>query len=187
MWKTALLVAILSPAALSAQSPAARIQISGRVSRMGSLSLAAAGREVVPLASNTANSRQVRVTLRPSASGRTISVPLIARSNVPYRLLMKCAQPLRVGIASAGPNAGTAHLTTDATSVRTIENRLSGEEVTLIEGQRISSGGTDATPDNALRLTVEVEGLLHLRDEDRAQLLLDDGTGRDYELKPDVV
>jgi len=154
MWKTALLVAILSPAALSAQSPAARIQISGRVSRMGSLSLAAAGREVVPLASNT---RQVRVALRSSASGRTISVPLIARSNVPYRLLMKSAQPLRVGVASAGPNAGTAHLTTDATSVRTIENRLSGEEVTLIEGQRISSGGTDATPDNALRLTVEVE------------------------------
>ena len=97
--------------------------------------------------------------LQPSLPGRTVAVPLIARSNSPYRLLVRSAQPLRVVVKSVDPNGGTTHLTSDAMSVRAIEGQLAGnlDEIQLVAGPRISSGGNDSTTDNAIRLTLEVE------------------------------
>jgi hypothetical protein len=159
MRNTALLLVLLSTTAFAEQSSTARIRISGQVSRMGSLSLAAADREIVPLGAGAANSRQVHIALRPATSSRTITVPLVARSNAPYRLVVKSSQPLRVGIRSVNPNAGMTRLAPDATNVHTIEGQLtaSAGELTILEGGRISSAGTDATPDNAIRMTVDVE------------------------------
>src|SRR5712691_8344974 len=117
MWKAALLVLFLSGSGFAAQIPAARFQISGRTLKTGSLSLAAQA---------SAGSRQVQVRLQPSLPGRTVAVPLIARSNSPYRLLVRSAQPLRVVVKSVDPNGGTTHLTSDAMSVRAIEGQLAG-------------------------------------------------------------
>ena len=149
IWKNALLVVVLSGSSLAAQIPAGRLQISGRTVRTGSLSLAS---------SPSAGSRQVQVRLRPSPD-RTIAVPLIARSNSPYRLLVRSAAPLRVLVKSVDPNGGTTHLTPEATSVHAIEAQLPGslDEISILEGPRISNGGNDSTSDNAIRLTVQVE------------------------------
>ena len=154
----ALLVLILSASSFAAQIPAARFQISGRTAKTGSLFLASSDASITSLQASS-GSRQVQVRLRPSLS-RNITVPLIARSNSPYRLLVKSsAQPLRILVRSTDPNSGTLHLAPEATNVRSIGEQLAGglNEMTLLEGPRISSGGNDATLDNAIRLTVEVE------------------------------
>src|SRR5438132_2793251 len=157
MSKTALLVAILSAQGLAAQSSTARIQITGRISKMGSLSLAGTSREIVPL-SGGLGSRQVHVALRSDTPNRTITVLLIARSNAPYRLLVKSAQPLRVALSSVTSNAGSTRLAPDAMNVHSIPGQLAGfDEVSVVEGSGISAAGTDSTPDNAIRVAIDVE------------------------------
>ena len=147
MSKTALLVVILSAQALVAQNSTARIQITGRVSKMGTLSVAGG-----------ATARQVHVVLRPETSKRTITVPLIARSNASYRVVAKSTQPLRLSLSAVTPNGGTTRLAPEATNVRSIPEQLSGlDEAIVFEGPRISAAGTDATPDNAIRVTLDVE------------------------------
>jgi hypothetical protein len=159
MWNSVLLAMVLS-APSAAQIPAGRIRIPGSIAKAGSLSLGPSDNGTVALqALREANSTQVQVRLRPSSTARTITVPLIARSNAGYRLLVKSVQPVRVVLKSVDPNAGTMHLTSDATAVRAIEAQLTGalDEVAIIAGPRISSGGNNATLDNAIRFSLEVE------------------------------
>ena len=162
----ALLLLLLSGSGFAAQIPAARFQISGRTLKTGSLSLALSDSSIAPVQASN-GSRQVQVRVRPSPSDRSITVPLIARSNSPYRLLVKSVgrqdsanpTPVRVLVRSVDPNAGSTHLMPDAINVRTIEDQPVGtlNEITILEGPRISSGGNDATIDNAIRLNLEVE------------------------------
>ena len=147
--KVSLLILVLGGSCLFAQIPAARFQISGRTTKAGSLSLA----QQAP-----AGLRQVQIRLHPSLE-RTIDVPLIVRSNSPYRLIVKSSVPVRAFLKSVDPNGGTTHLTPEAISVHAIEAEVpaSPGEITLLEGPRISTGGNDSTLDNAVRLTVGIE------------------------------
>jgi hypothetical protein len=166
MWKSAFVFLMLCGSGFAAQIPAARFQISGRTLKAGSLSVAPSDSSIASVQAST-GSRQVQVRVRPSLSDRSITVALIARSNSPYRLLVKSVgrqnttnpSPVRVLVRSVDPNAGSTHLTPDAINVRTIEDQLVGtlNEITILEGPRISSGGNDATIDNAIRLNLEVE------------------------------
>jgi hypothetical protein len=161
--KVAFLVIVLSGLSLFAQIPLARFQISGTTAKAGSLLLASASGVA---ASQAPMGRQVQVRLRPTSGSRAVTVPLIARSNAPYRLLVKSIppqdggnpQPIRIVLTSVNPNAGTTHLTADAVNVRAVEGQVAGiAGATIVEGPRISNGGTDATADNALRLVFEAE------------------------------
>jgi hypothetical protein len=102
-----------------------------------------------------------------------VTVPLIARSNSPYRLLVKSvttqdsANPLQVILRSIDPSAGTRHLMPDATAVRAGgQLAVANGETTIAEGPRISNGGNDATIDNAIRLSVEIEFPQHVSEAD---------------------
>jgi hypothetical protein len=153
-----LLVLFLSASSLAAQVSRGGFQISARIAKGGSLSLGAADPELVQ-GSAIPGLRQVHVRLRPSPESHTVTIPLIARGNAPYRLAVKSDAPLRIAVRSATPNGGTAHLMPDATNVRAVPTELveALEEVSVVEGPRISSGGNDLTVDNAIRLVMEVE------------------------------
>jgi len=153
-----LVILFLSASSLAAQVSHGGFQISARIARGGSLALAAADPERV-LGSAIPGLKQVQVRLRPSSGNRIVTVPLIARSNAPYRLAVKSDAPLRISVTSATPNGGSAHLMADATNVRAVPIELveALEEVTIVQGPRISSGGNDLTVDNAIRLALEVE------------------------------
>src|SRR5437867_7132781 len=114
--KVSLLILVLGGSCLFAQIPAGRFQISGSTIKAGSLSLA----QQPP-----AGLRQVQIRLQPSQQ-RTIDVPLIVRSNSPYRLIVKSSVPLRVLLKSVDSNGGTTHLAPEAMSVHAIEGEVPG-------------------------------------------------------------
>ena len=149
IWKVSLLTLLLGGSCLAAQIPAARFQISGSTTKAGSLSLA----QQPPT-----GLRQVQIHLQPSPE-RTIEIPLVARSNSPYRLIVSSSVPVRVLLKSVDPNGGTSHLAPEAMIVHAIEAEASGSsgEIAVLDGPRISTGGNDSTSDNAIRLTVQVE------------------------------
>ena len=156
-----LVILFLSASSLAAQVSHGGFQISARIVRGGSLALAAGDPEhlqgsAIP---GIPGLKQVQVRLRPSSGNRIVTVPLIARSNAPYRLAVKSDAPLRISVTSVTPNGGNAHLVADATNVRAVPIELveALEEVTVVQGPRISSGGNDLTVDNAIRLAMEVE------------------------------
>ncbi len=153
-----LVILFLSASSLAAQVSQGGFQISARIARGGSLALAAADPEGVQ-GSAIPGLKQVQVRLRPSTGNRIVTVTLIARSNAPYRLAVKSNAPLRISVTPATPNGGSAHLMPDATNVRAVPIELveALEEVTIVQGPRISSGGNDVTVDNAIRLALEVE------------------------------
>ncbi len=156
-----LVILFLSASSLAAQVSHGGFQISARIARGGSLALAAGDPEHVQGSAipGIPALKQVQVRLRPSSGNRIVTVPLIARSNAPYHLAVKSDAPLRISVTSATPNGGSAHLMADATNVRAVPVELveALEEVPVVQGPRISSGGNDLTLDNAIRLTMEVE------------------------------
>ena len=104
------------------------------------------------------------------AGTRSVTISLLARSNTPYRLRVKCNSlealqeirrnhSVRVSARSVDSNAGRAHLTPDATNVRMMSGEIwrNEDEITVLEGSVISNGGNNATVDNAVRITLEVE------------------------------
>ena len=150
MWNRVLLMVILSISTLGAQVPNGRFQLSGRIAQSGSLALAPPDSRIQNVQAATSDARQLHVRVMPGQPGRSVLVSLIARSNAPYSVLAAAnAEPLRVVVQSVHPNGGTAHLTSDATNVRSVGD--------VVEGPRISSGGNDASIDNAIRLTLEVQ------------------------------
>jgi hypothetical protein len=153
-----LAILLLSASSLAAQVSRGGFQISGRIAKSGSLALAAADPERVQ-GSAIPGLRQVHVRLRPSSDNPTVIVPLIARSNAPYRLAVRSAEPVRISVTAATPNGGSAHLMRDATNVRAVPLEFveALEEITVAQGPRISSGGNDLSVDNAIRLALEVE------------------------------
>ncbi len=98
-----------------------------------------------------ATSRQVAVHVRRPDSSDEAIVQLLARSNAAYRIVVD-ASTVRVGKASVSANAGGARLMPDATIVRT-----SSELPEILAGPRISNGGNNSTPENALIINIPVE------------------------------
>ena len=136
-----LVLALLLAVVMVAQQ-GQQVTLNLQVPKVGSLSL---------VNSPATQSRLVNVHVRRPDSGEPSVVRLIARSNAAYRIQ---AEPsaVRFGRASVSPNAGGARLMPDATNVRTFP-----ELPNILEGPRISNGGNNGTPDNAIVMDVPFE------------------------------
>ena len=166
MWRGSLIIILVASCA-DAQIPAPQLQISARILKSGSLSLPPSP-GILPVESVTGRvSPQIRVRVRPLSSSPVITIPLIARSNSAYRLIVKSAtdlglegsEPLRVAIRSVDANAGGAHLMPEATNVLVVPGDLTGptDQIVVGSGPRISRAGNDSTADNAIRLAFDIK------------------------------
>src|SRR5262249_11380787 len=158
MWRASLVI-ILSACCTYAQVPARQLQVSGKILKSGSLSLPPSAGIAALESVRGSMSTQVRLRVRP-LSGNAISVPLIARSNSPYQLIVRSAtETVRVGIRSVDPIGGGMHLMPDATNLALMPGELTRatDQVIVGRGPRISRGGNDWTIDNAIRLTLDLE------------------------------
>jgi hypothetical protein len=136
-----LVMALLLGAVMVAQQ-SQQLRLSLQVPKTGSLGL---------MNSPAAQSRQVSVHVRRSDSSDFSVIQLLARSNAAYRIQVGTSA-VRFGKASVSPNAGGARLMPDATNVRTFS-----ELPDILEGPRISNGGNNSTPDNALVINIPIE------------------------------
>jgi hypothetical protein len=88
-------------------------------------------------------------------------VSFLARSNAAYRLQLTASSgassrgSIQASVKPVEINAGGARVTRDATNVQVFINPRP-DVLAIIEGPRISSGGTNATPDNAIRVTFDI-------------------------------
>jgi hypothetical protein len=119
-----------------------QIRVTLQVPKAGSLALVNSG---------LAPSQQVSIHVTRPESGEGPVIRLIARSNSRYRIQVE-PSAVRLGPAFVAPNAGGSRLMAEATNVR-----IFSELPTLLEGPRISNGGNNGTPDNALVISVPVD------------------------------
>jgi len=104
-----------------------------------------------------ADGPMVKLHLRPADGIRVI--PLIARSNTPYRLTGRGSKGVELRVTGVKPSAGSRHLMAGAANVW-----LPGPVATtdlpqsILEGPGISNGGNDSTADNALLIELAVNG-----------------------------
>jgi hypothetical protein len=144
------ILALLLGAVMVAQQNQ-QIRISLQVPKAGSLALPS---------SPAAQSQQVSVHVtRPDSSDVSV-IQMLARSNSRYRIQVGDTA-VRIGRASVSPNAGGSRLMPDAMNVRTLLD-LPG----VLEGPRISNGGNNGTPDNALVISVPIEFPLGVSEAD---------------------
>ena len=93
--------------------------------------------------------------LRP-ADGAVV-IPLIARSNTAYRLTVQGSERVEVRVTAVKPFAGAGHLMPGATNaLLTGPVAVTRLRQTILEGSRISNGGNNSTPDNALSIDLEI-------------------------------
>ncbi len=162
--RRALWIILLGACCAEAQIPAGQLHISGTIPKSGLLSLAPSP-AVLPLESTTGStSTRIRVRVRPSSGNPMITIPLIARSNSAYRLIVKSgspedSEPVRVAIRSVDPIAGGTHLMPDATNIVAGAGELTrpSDQIVLGTGPRISRGGNNSTIDNAILVALDVE------------------------------
>jgi len=166
MWRASWII-ILSVCCVDAQTLTAQFHISAGILKSGSLSLPPSP-GILPVESVTGSvSPQIRVQVRPLSSSPVITIPLIARSNSAYRLIVKYAtdvsledsEALRVAIRSVDPNAGGTHLMPDATNVFVTPGELTGptDQIIVGRGPRISRGGNESSADNAICLALDLK------------------------------
>ena len=136
-----LVVAILLCAVMVAQQNQ-QIRVSLQVPKAGSLALMNPG---------SIQSQQVSVHVTHPEAGDSVVVQLLARSNSRYRI-QAGPSAVRIGRISVAPNAGGSRVMPDAGNVV-----VSSDFSNLLEGPRISNGGNNGTPDNALVVSVPVE------------------------------
>lgn len=165
-----LLILITSVPTAGAQVSTGQLKITLQIPKVASLSLAEADSSVQSVGGAAPGDLgQVRLRVMPAGT-RSVTISLLARSNTPYRLRVKCHSvealqeirrnhSVRVGARSVDSNAGRAHLMLDATNVRMMSGEISSteDEITVLEGPGISNGGNNATMDNAIRITLEAE------------------------------
>ena len=145
-----LVLALLLCAVMVAQQ-SRQIRVNVHVPKAGSLAL---------MNPPSAPSQQVSVHVRRPDSGDVSIVQLLARSNAGYRI-QAVASAVRIGKAFVSPNAGGSRLMPDATNVRTFS-----ELPVVLEGPRISNGGNNGTPDNALVVSIPIEFLEGMSEAD---------------------
>ena len=138
---TILALALLLCAVMIAQQRQ-QITLSLQVPKSASLAL---------MNSAAAPSQQISVHVRRSDSGGPSIIQFLARSNSAYRLRVE-PSAVRFGTVTVLPNAGGARLMPGAANVRTFS-----ELPDVLEGPRISNGGNNSTPDNALVINVPIE------------------------------
>jgi hypothetical protein len=141
------------------------MQVTLRIPPAGYLDLAGAGAGAELQASAQPGSISVlRVHVRRGAGSRVI-VPLLVRSNAPYELHARLAWPLTlpgqavtVAPIAIAANAGGGRVMAQASNVSAAAATLTAtqEEALLLEGPRVSRGGNNSTPDNALLVQFEV-------------------------------
>ena len=158
----AIVVLAFVPCLLLDAQQSQQLRIDLQVPRAGFLGFSGANSSVEFVGSN-ADSRQVSVRVRRADTGGVYIVQLLARSNSAYRILVgtsaAAAEKIRIGNIAVSPNAGGARLSPGATSARTLSAPLSvaTDEVRILEGPRISNGGNNNTPDNALLISIPLE------------------------------
>jgi hypothetical protein len=158
----AILVLAFVPCLLLDAQQNQQLRIDLQVPRAGFMGFSSANSSVEFVGSN-ADSRQVNVRVRRSDAGGVHIVQLLARSNSAYRILVGTsaagAERVRIGNIVVSPNAGGARLTQGATNARTLSASLSAtpDEVRILEGPRISNGGNNGTPDNAVLISIPLE------------------------------
>lgn len=154
-------------APLTAQGPASgQMPIIVRVPRMASLSLAAGADGTAQLLAVPGPAGSVlHLRVRRSAGRGQAVVYLLARSNAGYRIVARLGgsaagqAPLAVRAIEVAANAGGARLDPGAAAVRATAAQIDGTQpqAVVLEGPRISRGGNNSTPDNALLIKAQVE------------------------------
>ncbi len=142
------------------------IGLSAQVSR-GALTIVGSFAPAVSLTSTSyaqsLGSGAIRVNVQPSADG-TATLTLLVRGNTAYALTASVAS-----ITGADPNSTVivTPLNTNSTGARTIAQitantsaanlAIAGAPAVILNGSRVSRGGNDLTPDNALAIQVRVD------------------------------
>jgi hypothetical protein len=136
---------------------AQQVRVLLNIPKVTSLRVAAASPEVQVIDASTTNRLLLRVH-RPVSS--SVIVPLVVRSNTAYQLSVSGPESVQFRVVAVKPFAGTEHLMPGAESVHiTGPIGTSVLPVTILEGPRISNGGNDTTPTNALMIELEVTSL----------------------------
>ena len=162
-WRGAFLL-ILSCMSLSTVS-SAQVRVTMRIPSMTHLALGDGAAELRTLDQRVADGRSsLLLQIRPDGNGGIVNIPLVARSNTPYRLVMRLVdsetteEAFAVQASEATPYLGTAHLMADATAVskEQIVVSLSRLDTPILEGARISRGGNNGSRDNALSIRLQL-------------------------------
>ncbi len=131
-----------------------QVRVAGSVPKHIFLRVAATSREV-----QVANDAIGMVNLHVRPADGVSVIPLIARSNTAYRLSAQGSEGVELRVTAVKPLSSTEHLVAGATTVLvTGPVALTRSPQTILEGPRISNGGNDSTADNALLISVEVNG-----------------------------
>ena len=85
-----------------------------------------------------------------------IRIPLVLRTNTDYRLLVQSSAAVEISAPGVRPFAGTERMTPGALNVSLAElGSVNSVPRTILQGPRISSGGNNSTPNNALLVELE--------------------------------
>jgi hypothetical protein len=150
--------------AIPSASPIARLDqntgapgVTGNVAASVFVALGSTPDEVRVIEEQTANG-PLHFSVRRSDRSPAIMIPLIARSNTPYRVSVRSSNGVRVRFVRAMPLGGGERLMPNALNVRAMEGPANQEAfVPICEGPRISRGGNNTTVNNALLLQLEVD------------------------------
>jgi hypothetical protein len=131
-----------------------RIHIVSNVPKLTSLRVAGAPPEVQVIEEELG---MVHLRLHRPGGG-ALRIPLIARSNTKYQLSVQGSDGVEVRVVEVKPFAGTQYVMPGAWNVSlTAPVSTSHSARSILEGPRISNGGNNSTPNNALLIVVETK------------------------------
>jgi hypothetical protein len=129
------------------------IRIVSNVPKLTFLRLGSAPPNVQVFGQETMNAIHLRV--RRPADG-VLLIPLIARSNTAYQLSARGSEGIEIHVSGVKQFAGAEYVTPDAENVRfAAPVSISQIPTTILEGPRISKGGNNSTPNNAVLIELE--------------------------------
>ena len=139
----------LVPASVAAQSAVTlRATVSETVALSVAPTFSASNAQVVSSGGNT-----VRITIDDS-NDAVIRVPLLVRSNTDFKISANLESTVDVSVSDVHPTGGLV----SPNVVNALEVNVT-QPMLVITGPRVSTGGTLASPTNALQITV----LIHLK------------------------
>jgi hypothetical protein len=132
-----------------------QLRIVSNVPKLTFFRLAAVPPDVQVIGEEVANA--VHLRLRRPAGG-VLRIPLVARSNTAYQLSVQGSEGIEIGVSEVRPFAGTEYVMPGALNLR-LEAPVSTSRipVSILEGLRISNGGNNSTPNNAVLIELEAK------------------------------
>jgi len=126
------------------------LRITSSVPKVMFLDVAGAAPNVQVIRDGAQNALHLRL------SRGAVQIPLVLRSNTAYELSVQSSEGVEIRVAGVQPLAGTEHIVPGALNVSVaVPVSASSVPKTILQGPRISNGGNNSTPNNALLVEVE--------------------------------